>query len=142
MKPPIVSNDSHDPEAAGDLSVYESVEWAQMGHEPYDAKDPAQQLYDSEGRLLRMKALWDPHAVRIEPAEDEPSHLDRLTRIVKQHLSQIDAPPELADRPLAEMLQYIYERDPNPYSGYRRPGEPRLGFWRGLIKWFWLDRRS
>jgi hypothetical protein len=40
------------------------------------------------------------------------------------------------------MLQYIYERDPNPYSGYRRPGEPRLGFWRGLIKWFWLDRRS
>lgn len=142
MKPPIISNDSHDPEAAGDLSVYDSVEWAEKGHEPYVAKDPAIQLYDCEGRLLKMQALWDTSAVRIEPAETEPTHLDRLTRIVAQHLSRIDAPLELADRPLVERLQYIYERDPNPYSGYRRPGEPPPGFWRGLINWFTPVKRA
>lgn len=133
MKPPIVCNDSPDPTSPGDLGVYDSIEWAEKGREPYDAEDPALQLYDSEGRLLKMQALCDTSTVRIEPAEVEPTHLDRLTSIVKQHLPRIDAPAELADRPLAEMLQYIYEADPNPYSGYRRPGEPQRGFWARLI---------
>lgn len=141
MKAPIICNDCPDPTIPGDLAVYHSVEWAERGHEPYDAKDPAFQLYDSEGRLLKMEALWDTYSVRIEPAEAESTHLARLTSIVKQYLSHSDAPAGRADRPLAEMLQYIYERDPNPYSGYRRPGAPRLGFWAGLIDWFRPGKR-
>lgn len=141
MKPPIVCNDSPDPTSPGDLGVYDSIEWAEKGHEPYDAEDPAIQLYDSEGRLLKMQALWATSAVRIEPAEVEPTHLDRLTLIVKMHLLRIDAPAELADRPLAEMLQYIYETDPNPYSGYRRPGDPQRGFWARLVDVFTPAKR-
>lgn len=141
MRPPIICNDSQNPGAPGDLSVYDSVERAEKGLEPYDAEDPAIQLYDSEGRLLRMQARQDIYAVRIEPAEVEPTHLDRLTSIVKLHLRRIGAPENLADRPLAEMLQYIYETDPNPYSGYRRPGEPRPGLWAGLIDRLKTTRR-
>jgi hypothetical protein len=141
MKPPFVCNDSPDPNIPGDLTVYDSIEWAERAHEPYDADDPAIQLYDSEGRLLRLEALWDTDTVRIEPAETEPTHLARLTSIVQQHLSKGSAPPGLKDRPLAEVLQYICEADPNPYSGYRRPGAPQLGFWAALIDWFKPGKR-
>lgn len=61
-----------------------------------------------------MRALWDTSAVRIEPAETEPTHLDRLTRIVTQHLSQIDAPPELADRPWSRGCSTSTSATPTP----------------------------
>lgn len=141
MKPPIVCNDSEDPTIPGDLTVYDSIEWAERGREPYDAGDPAIQLYDSEGRLLKMEALWDTSSVRIAPAETEPTHLERLTSIVQQYVSKDAAARELADRPLAEMLQHIYEADPNPSSGYLRPGASKLGFWAGLIDWFKPGKR-
>lgn len=34
-----------------------------------------------------------------------------------------------------EMLSFIDERDPNPYTAYRRPGEPKRGFWDALKDW-------
>ena len=34
-----------------------------------------------------------------------------------------------------EMLSFIYEREPNPYTAYRRPGEPKRGFWDALKDW-------
>jgi len=60
---------------------------------------------------------------------------------VNQHLPRIDAPAELADRPLADMPQYIYEADPNPYSGYRRSGQPQRGLWARLVDAFMLAKR-
>lgn len=58
MKPPIVINESPDPTFSGDLRIYDSVEWAQKAHEPYDADDKYFRIFDSEGRLLKMTPLW------------------------------------------------------------------------------------
>ena len=136
MKPPIVSNESPNPQVSGDLSVYDSVEWAQKAHEPYVADDPMFRLYDSEGRLLKMRADWDGYRSVIEPAEEAPTHLEQLTSVVKDFLVRTSAPAELLDRPLGEMIAYIYERDPNPSSGYRPPGKARGGAWQAVLRLF------
>lgn len=136
MKPPIICNDSPNPEASGDLSVYDSVEWAERANDPYNAKDPCVQAYDCEGRLLRMIPDWDASCVRLEAAEDEPTHLDRVTGLLRDYLPRIGAPAELAAGSLEEMLHYVYEYDPNPYTSYRKPGTNKLGWWRRLIDGF------
>ncbi len=142
MKPPIIFNESPRPDWSGDLSVYESVEWAERGLEPYAAADTWLRAYDSEGRLLKMTALWESYRVRLEPAEETPSHLEALTNLMRDYLPRIGLPPsDVGAMSLDEMLKAVYDRDPNPYSGYRPPGYVKPGFWAGLKAWFTVPKK-
>lgn len=139
MKPPIIINDSQNPKLSGDLCVYDSVEWAQKSHEPYDADDKYIRIFDSEGRLLKMTPLWESYEIRLSSAEETPSHLEELTGLLRHFLPRIGvSESEAAGMSRDEMLNVIYNRDPNPYTAYRRPGEPRRGFWTGLKEWFFF----
>lgn len=137
MKPPIVINESPQSELAGDLCVYGSVEWAQLAHEAHDAEDEDIRAFDSEGRLLKMVPLWETSSVRLEPAEDMPGHLEALTSLLRDFLLRVGIPKlQVEAMSIDEMLKAVYDRDPNPYSGYRAPGHVEPSFWGRLIARF------
>lgn len=136
MRPPIIVNDCAIPDEPGDLSVYDTLDWAELACEPYVADDPSIRAYDSEGRALRLIADWSANRCRLEPAGDVPANPELVDRLLRRHLPRIGvSEAEAASMSFDDMLTLIYERDPNPYSGYRRPGDTGLGLWARLKRW-------
>lgn len=114
MKLPLILNESPNADVSGDLSVYGSVEAVQAYHEAYDAEDPAFQLYDSDGRLLKARPDWKTGGTLVELDEETPSNPARLEAILRDYLARRGSPPELLNRPVAEMIAYIYQTESKP----------------------------
>ena len=121
MKPPIVINDSLDPEQSGDLCVYDSVEAAESAIEYDSAFDDQLHVYDSEGRKLKIVPNEDRRAAHLEEAEPIPSHGDLLLTILRKCLLRRGEPRNIVEAmDASRLMRTIYERDPNPYSGIKR----------------------
>jgi hypothetical protein len=54
MKPPIIINEN------GDISIYDSLEKAELDIEPPDVKNNIYTIYDSEGLMLTPVVIDDP----------------------------------------------------------------------------------
>ena len=72
----------------GDVSVYLSVNEAEIDIEPIDAKSGGLMAYDAEGRLLRFETNhW---RVSIGLAEDEPGHAAELEAALREFLIAVE----------------------------------------------------
>lgn len=77
----------------GDVSVYEKVSDACFNLEAIDIVNQEYEGYDSEGRLLRLSVnnpkldLWGREiSIIIEPAEEVPSHVDQVRKMLIEYL--------------------------------------------------------
>jgi hypothetical protein len=70
-----------------DVTIFESLEDAQLQVEPIDVLEGVYVAYDAEGRILRMVVEGDQVKVRL--GEDEPTHAEELSRILKDYLKEL-----------------------------------------------------
>lgn len=75
---------------ASDISVYASIEDAQLQLEPVDVLNDEYIGYDAEGKLLRIEV--ENNRVVISLAEENPSHAQELEDAIRTHLKEIDEP--------------------------------------------------
>lgn len=83
-----------------DVSLYSSVEALEQQLEGIDVAHNIYKSYDSEGRLLKLKAIGVKEGkfmvtvgyVRIEDAEDIPSHAEELMAALREHLNAVGHP--------------------------------------------------
>ena len=84
-----------------DLSAYESVSDLKLDLEPVDVEQGNYFAYDSEGRLLNLRATGvrrglfgsvDQHkaSITVELAEETPSHADELRHRLVSFLSAVE----------------------------------------------------
>ncbi len=101
IKPPIFIRDG------GDLSIFETIADVTSYIEPVDVLNNVYVGYDSQGRLLTLKARSDRnyHPIEIELAETEPSHQAELRTILLAFLKAVrGAEPSFAEAPLEELI--------------------------------------
>jgi hypothetical protein len=84
MKLPIIISEP------GDVFVFDSVDKTMAYIEPPDVFDNLYTAYDSEGRLLNLKAVSRNYenAITIEVAEDTPAHQMELRNLLVDFLTR------------------------------------------------------
>ncbi len=84
MKPPIIISEP------GVIYVFDSVDRAIGFIEPPDVFDNLYIGYDSEGRLLNLKAVSRDYKnpIMIEPTEDIPTHQTELRNLIVDYLKR------------------------------------------------------
>lgn len=92
-----------------DVSLYSSVEALEQQLEGIDVAHNIYKSYDAEGRLLKLKAIGVKEGkfmvtvgyVRVEDAEDIPTHAQELAETLREHLNavghSVDDKTELKD---------------------------------------------
>ena len=77
MKPPIIINEN------GDISIYDSLEKAELDIEPPDVKNNIYTIYDSEGLMLIPVVVDDPiyDVIKIY-ASDEKRPLELIETLI------------------------------------------------------------
>lgn len=99
MKAPVVIDEN------GDVSVFETVEFAQRALEPTDVINNEYVGYDSEGRLLRLEVPEGGSLVSIREAEHVPQHVDDLRRALGNFLFRAgDHDPLLKEASVQQLL--------------------------------------
>ena len=82
-----------------DVSIYASVEDAQIDIEPIDVKTGGLVAYDAEGRLLRLET--NGFSVTISLAEDESRHAVELENALRNFLKALNEP--IGDDPKCDL---------------------------------------
>ena len=82
MKAPIVVDEN------GDVSVFETVEYAAAFLEAIDVANDEYVAYDSEGRLLALEVSSANQQVMIREAETVATHADDLRRTLRSFFSR------------------------------------------------------
>ncbi|MBD3666406.1 MAG: hypothetical protein HUJ16_00475, partial [Kangiella sp.] len=91
MRPPIIVNDSADPETAGDVLVFETIEEAERYLETWFVDEP-HCVYDEQGAPLRLKnnsSQRGNEKVRITKIEDAPARPEKVRYFLKSFLESI-----------------------------------------------------
>jgi len=103
MKPPIIIVDGHD------VSIYDSVEEAQVQLEAIDVRNGEYRAYDAEGRLLAMDIVaekkrvllglipTDVELVRMSDGEAAPTHERELRKALIAFLVATGSVAEVVD---------------------------------------------
>jgi hypothetical protein len=81
MKAPIIVVES------GDILFFRSLSIAEHYLEPIDVRNNEYIAYDSVGRLLRLVPC--EHIVRIELAEENPTHADKLKEALLAFFTEV-----------------------------------------------------
>jgi hypothetical protein len=106
MKPPIfvVSDDSS-------VMSYERVELAEANLEAIDVFNEEFEVFDADGRSLRISAASDDAPVVITDAPERAPEPERLRRILFEHLLVVQSVrPELVDLTRPELLKASLSR--------------------------------
>lgn len=117
MKPPIIVNDH------GDVSIFQSIEDAERYLESPDVLENRYAAYDSEGRLLTLKApkpetskflgiqLISVDKVAISSDESQPQHSEVLKDVLRKLLKHFHVPPAwLGKATLSDLLTKSIEQ--------------------------------
>jgi hypothetical protein len=85
MKPPILvlSTDSRD------VHLYEDVARAEADMEAIDVRDGANEVFDADGRMLKVTATSDYGPVVIADAPELQREPERLAQLLREHLGVV-----------------------------------------------------
>jgi hypothetical protein len=99
MKVPIIAVES------GDILFFRSLSIAERYLEPIDVRNNEYIAYDSEGRLLCLTPC--EYTVKIELAEENPTHADKLKEALLDFFTNVGFETELLSQ--ASLKELILE---------------------------------